>query len=257
MSVDGARVIVTAGGSGIGRAIAEAFLKQGAAVHVCDVAQEGLDEIKNAWPQVGTTRADVSDPAAVERLFGDAQDHLGGLDVLVNNAGIAGPTGRVEDLSLADWTRTLEVNLTGAFLCLRRAVALLRESLAASVVNIASTAGFMGYPLRTPYAAAKWAVIGLTKSAAMELGPAGIRVNAVCPGAVEGARMKRVIDAEARALGETPERVRDRYAETVSMRCFIKPEEIAAMVLFLCSPQGARITGQTIAVDGHTETLRG
>ncbi len=251
------RVIVTAGGSGIGRAISEAFLKRGDAVHVCDVAPEGLEELKRAWPDVGMTRADVANPAAVERLFGEAQEHLGGLDVLVNNAGIAGPTGSVEELTLADWTRTLEVNLTGAFLCLRRAVGQLRESLAASVVNIASTAGFMGYPMRTPYAAAKWAVVGLTKSAAMELGASGIRVNAVCPGAVEGARMTRVIDAEARALGETPERVRERYAETVSMRCFIRPEEIAAMVLFLCSPAGAKITGQAIAVDGHTETLRG
>jgi NAD(P)-dependent dehydrogenase (short-subunit alcohol dehydrogenase family) len=190
-------------------------------------------------------------------MFEALEQAFGGLEVLINNAGIAGPTGPIETLDPAAWRRCVAVNLDGAFLCARRAVPLLKAAGGGAVVNISSTAGLMGYPLRTPYAAAKWAVIGLTKSLAIELGSHGIRVNAICPGAVDGARMARVARAEAVARGISEEQVRHAYVRTTSMRSFIPPEHVAAMALFLCSDLGASISGQAIAVDANTETLSG
>ncbi|MFQ5784396.1 MAG: SDR family oxidoreductase [Alphaproteobacteria bacterium] len=251
----GKRVIVTAAGAGIGRAIAGAFLDAGARVHVCDVDAERLAAFRTSVPELGATVADVADAVQVDRLFEEALGHLGGLDVLVNNAGIAGPTGPIEMLSPQDWRRTFEVNLDGQFFCLRRAVPLLKEAGGGAIVNLASTAGFMPYPLRTPYAASKWAVVGLSKSLASELGAFGIRANAVCPGSVAGARMDRVIVAEAESRGTSVEAVRESYLRQCSLRCFIDPEDIAATVLFVCSDAGAKITGQVLSVDGHTESL--
>ena len=254
-SLKDTRVVVTAAAGGIGRAMAEAFVEAGARVHICDLSADGLAAAQKALPGLGTTVADVADPAAVDRLFDEAVAHLGGLDVLVNNAGIAGPTGPIETLDYEGWRQTLAVGLDSQFLCLRRAVPLLKQTGGGSVVNIASTAGLFGYPLRTPYAAAKWAVIGLTKSLAMELGPFGIRVNAICPGSVEGDRIDRVIAAEAEARGTSEEAVRAGYVKGVSLKTFIAAREIADTALFLCSDLGAKISGQALAVDGHTETL--
>jgi len=251
------RVIVTAGGSGIGRAIAEAFVAQGARVHVCDVEAGALESVAAARPEIGATLADVSDPAQVDRLFDDALAAMGGLDVLVNNAGIAGPTGPVEDCSVEDWRRTLAIDLDGQFFCLRRALPEMKRAGAGAIVNISSTAGLYGYPLRSPYAAAKWAVIGLTKSVAAEAGPHGITVNAVCPGAVDGPRMARVIAAEARSKGTTEQAIRDSYTRQASLRRFVTAEDIANGVLFLCSAAGARISGHVLTIDGNTETLSG
>jgi len=250
-------VLVTAGGAGIGRTIAGAFLAEGASVWICDVDPDALAEAGSAHPELGTSSTDVADPSQVDAMFEAIERTLGGLDILVNNAGTAGPTGRVETLDPADWRRCVAVNLDGAFLCVRRAVPLLKAAGGGTVINISSTAGLMGYPLRTPYAAAKWAVIGLTKSLAIELGPYGIRVNALCPGAVEGARMARAIRAEAAVRGVNEEEVRQTYIRTTSLRCFVAPDDVAAMVLFLCSDLGANVSGQAIAVDGHTESLSG
>jgi NAD(P)-dependent dehydrogenase (short-subunit alcohol dehydrogenase family) len=255
--IAGKRVLVTAGGAGIGRAIAAAFLAEGARVWICDVDPEALAETRNAHPELGASRTDVADERAVDLMFVALEQAFGGLDFLVNNAGIAGPTGPVETLDPAAWRRCLAVNLDGTFLCARRAMPLLKAAGGGALVNISSTAGLMGYPLRTPYASAKWAVIGLTRSLAIELGPYGIRVNAICPGSVEGARMGRVIRAEAAARGISEEEVRHGYVRTTSLCSFIPPEQIAAMALFLCSDLGASISGQAIAVDGNTETLSG
>jgi NAD(P)-dependent dehydrogenase (short-subunit alcohol dehydrogenase family) len=251
------RVLVTAGAAGLGRAIAEAFADAGARVYVCDADAAALGSLAEARPEIRGIEADVGDPAQVDRLFDEALDRLGGLDVLVNNAGIAGPTGPLESCSVADWRRTLAIDLDGQFFCLRRALPAMKQAGAGAIVNISSTAGLMGYPLRTPYASAKWAVIGLTKSLAIELGPYGIRVNAICPGSVAGARMARVIRSEAAVRGISEEEVRQAYVSTTSMGSFIRPEDIAATVLFLCSDLGASISGQAIAVDGNTETLSG
>jgi NAD(P)-dependent dehydrogenase (short-subunit alcohol dehydrogenase family) len=253
----GKRVLLTAGAAGIGAVIAAAFLAEGAWVWICDVDAKALAAARSTNPELGTSLADVADERAIDAMFGTIGEALGGLDILINNAGISGPTGPIESLDPAEWRRCVAVNLDGAFLCTRRAVPLLKAAGGGAVVNISSTAGLMGYPLRTPYAAAKWGVIGLTRSLAIELGPSGIRVNAICPGSVEGARMARAIRAEAAVRGVGEEDVRQAYIRTTSLRCFVAPEDIAAMALFLCSDLGANISGQAIAVDGHTEGLSG
>jgi NAD(P)-dependent dehydrogenase (short-subunit alcohol dehydrogenase family) len=251
----GKRVLVTAAGAGIGRAIAQAFLDNGARVHVCDVAADRLAELKAAAPSVGVTETDVADPSQVDRLFDEAMSALGGLDVLVNNAGISGPTGPVETVSPSDWARTIEVNLNSQFYCARRAVPALKQAGGGAIVNLSSTAGLLGCPLRSPYVASKWAVIGFTKTLAMELGPYGIRVNAICPGSVEGERIERVIAAEAKSRGVSAEAVRESYLEQTSMRTFVTQDDVVNLVLFVCSDKGSKISGQALAVDGHTEHL--
>jgi NAD(P)-dependent dehydrogenase (short-subunit alcohol dehydrogenase family) len=252
----GLRVIVTAAAAGIGRAIAETFLENGARVHICDIAADRLAECRTTLPEIGTTQADVSDPAHVDRLFDEAIAYLGGLDVLVNNAGISGPTAPVEEITPQAWDQTLAVNINGQFYCARRAVPWLKAAGGGSLVNIASTAGFLGYPLRSPYAASKWAVVGFTKTLAMELGEFNIRVNAICPGSIDGPRMDAVITAEAKVLRVPAETVRNGYLKQASMQTFIPTQDIANMVLFLCSKAGHKISGQVMAVDGHNETLR-
>ena len=251
----GLRAVVTAGAAGIGRAIAEALLANGAKVHVCDVSAEALDAFARANPSAGVSRADVSDRAQVDAFFDAAAQRLGGLDLLVNNAGIAGPTGRVEDISPADWDRTLAININGHFYCTRRAAPLLKQTGGGSIVNISSAAGKFGFPLRTPYAASKWAIIGFTQSLAIELGQSKIRVNAILPGVVEGDRIDRVIDAKAAALGIARDEMRERMLSHVSLRCMVSARDIANMVLFLISPAGERISGQSLSVDGHLECL--
>jgi NAD(P)-dependent dehydrogenase (short-subunit alcohol dehydrogenase family) len=258
MSVDvsGLRVLVTAGAGGIGRAIAGAFHKQGAKVHICDIAADPLASAARELPGLGITVADVSDPAQVDRLFDEAATMLGGLDVLVNNAGIAGPTGPVEAMDIAAWDRTIAINISGQFYCARRAVPLLKEAGGGLIANLASVAGLFGYPLRAPYAASKWAVVGYSKTLAMELGGANIRVNAICPGLVEGPRIEGVIRARAEALGEDVALTREKYLNQNSLHTFVTAQDIADLILFLCSPAGRKISGQALALDGNTESLR-
>lgn len=251
------RILVTAGASGIGRAIAFAFRQQGGRVVVCDVDQGALDTLADEAPDIGAVKADVADPDAVAGLFEYLGDHLGGIDVLVNNAGIAGPAGFLEDLSPDEWRRCLSVNVDGAFLCARQALPWMKAQGAGSIINLASNAGILGFPMRSPYAASKWAIVGLTKSLAMEAGPFGIRVNAIAPGSVEGDRLERVIEAEAEARNLSAEAIREDYYRTSSLRTFVTADDVAAMALFLVSDAGAKISGQVIPVDGHTETLGG
>jgi NAD(P)-dependent dehydrogenase (short-subunit alcohol dehydrogenase family) len=254
--LEGRRAVVTAGADGIGRAIVEAFINAGARVHICDLDEAKLSAAKESLPGLGGTLADVADADAVDRLFDEALDGLGGLDILVNNAGIAGPTAPAEEIAPEDWRRTIAVDLDGAFHCARRAIPLLKQTGGGSIVNISSTAGLFGFPNRSPYAAAKWGIIGLTKTLAMELGRFGIRVNAICPGSIAGARMGQVIAADAAARGLDPAEVSEGYVSQVSMRCFVEARDIAHMALFICSDAGAKISGQALSVDGHTETLK-
>ena len=251
------KVLITAAGSGIGWATATAFEAAGARVHICDNSPEALEAAREARPAISGSLTDVAVPAEVDRLFDEALAALGGLDVLVNNAGIAGPTGPVEAIEPDDWRRTIAVNLDAAYLCARCAAPVLKGQGHGSLVNISSTAGLYGYPQRSPYAAAKWAVIGLTKSLAGEFGPHGVRANAVCPGAVEGPRMDRVIAAEAEATGQEAAAVRDGYTRQSAMGSFIEPGEIADTVLFLSSPAAAKINGEAISVDGYLQVLSG
>jgi NAD(P)-dependent dehydrogenase (short-subunit alcohol dehydrogenase family) len=249
------RVIITAAATGIGRITAESFLAAGARVYVCDVDEAGLKGFKAAHPAVGITTADVADPSQVERFFDAALAHLGGLDIMVNNAGIAGPTANVEDVKLEDWRRTLAVNLDATYMCCRRAVPVLKKNGSGAIINLSSAAGIHGFARRTPYASAKWAIVGLTKSLALELGPFGIRVNAICPGAVEGDRIERVIKAEAKASGRSEDEVRKNTVRYTAMKTFVSPQDIANMILFLCSSAGARVSGQALPVDGYLYTL--
>ena len=249
-SASGLRVLVTAGAAGIGRAIAQTFVEHGAHVHICDVDGKALAEAKRQLPSVTQTAADVANLADVDRLFGDVQRALGGLEVLVNNAGIAGPTAKVEDMKPEDWDRCIAVDLNGMFYCTRRAMPMIKAAGGGSIINLSSVAGRLGFPLRTPYAAAKWAVVGFTKSLAIEAGPDKVRVNCLQPGNVEGERIDRVIDAKAKALGISSDQMKDRLLESVSLRTFVSPQDIANMALFLATDAGKHITGQALSVCG-------
>ena len=250
-----ARVLVTAGASGIGLAIAREFINEGAQVYVCDVDPRALGELSVSTPAVTSSQCDVTDESAVRRLFDDLLARSGGLDVLVNNAGIAGPTAPCEEITLADWERTLAVNLTGQFLCARLAIPLLRKSGNASITNLSSAAGRFGFPLRTPYAASKWAVIGFTKSLSIELGSDGIRVNAICPGSVAGPRIDSVFENKAKARGVAMQTVREEALAKTSLGRLIAPEDIARVIVFLASPAGANISGQAIGIDADVQAL--
>lgn len=251
LSAKGMRVLVTAGGAGIGRVIAETFLEHGAKVHVCDLDEKALKSLGAMTHSV----ADVAKLADVDRLFEDVQRTLGGLDVLVNNAGIAGPTAKVEDIEPEDWDRTIAIDLSGMFYCTRKAMPMIKRSGGGSIVNLSSAAGRHGFPQRTPYSAAKWGVVGFTKSLAVEAGPDRVRVNAILPGLVEGDRIERVIAAKAKATGVTHEEFRQKLLETTSLRSTVRAQDIANMALFLCTEPGERITGQALAVDGDVRYL--
>ena len=187
-------------------------------MHVCDISAQHMEQLSDASPEIGVTMADVSQPDDVDRLFAEADAWLGGLDVLVNNAGIAGPTAPVEEVTLEDWKRTMAVNITSQFLCARRAVLRLRKAGGGSIINLSSVAGRLGYPLRLPYAASKWAVVGLTKTLAAELSPDGIRVNAILPGPVAGPRIRAVIGAKADASGLSYEDMEAEFVSCASLR---------------------------------------
>lgn len=243
------RVLITAGASGIGRAMAEAFAATGAQIWVTDVDATALAKLPEEWRK---TQVDASDEAGVAALFGEISNVWGGLDTLCANAGIAGPTALIEDVALKDWRACVSVNLEGTFLAAKYAAPLMKAAGSGAIVITSSTAGQHGYPNRAPYAAAKWAVIGLMKTLAMELGPFGIRANAICPGAVEGERMEGVLQREAVAKGMTRDAVYAGYAAGTSMRSFVTADDVANMAVFLGSEAARLVSGQVIAVDGHT-----
>ena len=249
------RVFITAGAAGIGRAHAEAFLAQGAQVAVTDIDGAALDAFRSAHPHAPAYNANVTDEAAISDAITQAATTFNGLDVVCANAGTGGPAGPLETLDAAEWRACLDVNLTGAFLTAKHAIPHLRKGENPLLLFTSSSAGLFGYPNRSPYNAAKWALTGLTKTLAMELGPDGIRVNAIAPGAVEGPRMERVLKAEAAATGQSIDHMREQYVKGVSMKSWVSAEDISATALYLASPAARRISGQIISVDGHTETL--
>ncbi|MCF4127992.1 SDR family oxidoreductase [Methylobacterium sp. SyP6R] len=252
MGLNGLKVLVTAGAGGIGLEVAEAFIEEGARVHVCDVDRDALAALPAG---ITGTYADVASRDDVARLFAEADTALGGLDCLVNNAGIAGPTGRVEEINPEDWDRTLDICITGQFNCVRLAVPALRRSANPSIVNLSSAAGRFGFPLRTPYAAAKWAVIGFTKSLSRELGPDGIRVNAVLPGIVAGDRQRRVLEAKAQQRGIGFSEMEQAAFSAASIKDYVTARQLADQILFLASARGKTISGQALAVDGDLQML--
>jgi NAD(P)-dependent dehydrogenase (short-subunit alcohol dehydrogenase family) len=255
-SAQGLRVLVTAGAAGIGRAIAQTFAVTGARVHICDVDQAALEACGREQPDVSRSLADVSRVDEVDRLFADVKRELGGLDVLVNNAGIAGPTAKVEDIQPADWERCIAVDLNGMFYCTRLAMPMLKANgreRGGSLINLSSVAGRLGMGMRTPYSAAKWAVVGFTKSLALEAGPDGIRVNCIQPGNVEGERINRVIEAKAKASGASFDEQKRSLLDTTSLRTFVTAQDIANMALFLATDAGRHISGQALSVCGDLQ----
>src|SRR6266852_561259 len=246
LELKGLRVLVTAGANGIGLAIARAFAGEGARVHTCDVDETALAALAASDPAITQTSCDVSDRAAVKNLFAET---------LAKLAGIAGPTSKVEELNPEDWDRCLEICLTGQFNCTRLAVPLLRNSKNASIVNISSAAGRLGFAMRTPYAAAKWGVIGFTKSLSIERGPDNIRVNAILPGLVAGDRQRRVLEAKAQQRGISYAEMERTAFSYTSIKDYVTPEQIADQILFMCSPRGKTISGQAISICGDTQML--
>jgi NAD(P)-dependent dehydrogenase (short-subunit alcohol dehydrogenase family) len=255
LSLKGKRALITAGAGGIGRVMTETFVKAGARVHICDVVPTALFETTKALPGVSATLCDVSDPKQVEQLFAEVRDQLGGLDILINNAGVAGPTAKVEDVSIEDWNRCIDIDLNGMFYCTRLAMPMLKAAGGGSIINLSSAAGRLGFPLRSAYAAAKWGVVGFTKSLAMEAGQDKVRVNAIQPGVVEGERINRVIEAKAKAANISFEAQKQLSLEKVSMRSMVSPQDIANMALYLASDAGHLVTGQAISVCAGTEML--
>jgi NAD(P)-dependent dehydrogenase (short-subunit alcohol dehydrogenase family) len=249
-ALDGRRAAVTAGAGGAGLVIAQTLSDAGAEVFVGDIDTNAVAALPDG---IHGTIVDVAEPDQVADWLQPIV--AGGIDILVNNAGTAGPTKPLEEVTIEEWRRCVAVGLEGQFLCAREVVPTMKTQGSGVIINIASTAGYMGMPLRAPYVAAKYGVVGLTKTLAMELGWHDIRVNAIAPGSIAGDRMDQVIAAQAEAEALAPEEVEAGYHLGVSMGRFIDPQEIADMVLYLCSDHARSISGQIIGVDGHTETL--
>jgi NAD(P)-dependent dehydrogenase (short-subunit alcohol dehydrogenase family) len=253
--IAGLRVPLTGGGSGIGLAVARAFVTEGAHVHVCDADPSALEAIGRSDPALGRSRCDVADRDEVGCMFDAAIAELAGLDCLVNNAGIAGPIGRVDEIDPADRDRCIAIDLTGQFNCARLAVPHVIRPTNGSIVNLSLQAGKHGFPMRAPYAAAKWGCIGLTKALAAELGGFGVRVNAICPGLVERPQIQHVIAGKAEALGISEGQMTERLFAGISIKRFVPPEAIARQIVFLASPHAWLISGQEISVCGDTRML--
>ena len=251
----GLRVLISGGAAGIGEVLAAAYIEAGARVHVCDVSESSVAAFRERYPGSIATQADVADPLQIQAVFDVQRHQFGGLDVLVNNAGIAGPTGGIDAITDEEWQRTIDINLTAQYRFAHHAVPLLKESPNAHIIHIASVAGRLGYAWRTPYAATKWAIVGLMKSLASELGESDIRVNALLPGIVEGPRMDGVIRARAEQLNVPESEMRQEYLNKISLKRMVTAEDVAAMALFLCSPAARNVTGQAISVDGNVEYL--
>ena len=250
ISLAGKRAFITAGGAGMGRATVEAMHRLGAEVFTCDIDEDSLASLDDG---ISRYVCDVSKSQELDRIFDEILP--GGIDILVNNAGISGPTKKVEEVTDKEWQQTMAVNVNSQFYCVRRVVPVFKQQQGGVIINLISGAGIMGYPNRTPYVASKWAVTGITKTLAMELGPHNIRVNGIVPGNINGERMDRIVSAHAKEDGISEERVRQLYSLSVSMQNYIDPEEISDLICFLCSDYGKSISGQVVGVDGNTETV--
>ena len=250
------KIIISAGASGIGWSAAKLFLNRGAIVYICDIDKKLLNKTKR-HPQnnkkLFSYECDASNENQVATFFKQVLRKTKKIDALINNIGIAGPTGSLEKLKSKDWENTLHVDVNSHFYFTKNAIPLIKKSKNGSIVNISSTAGILGFPLRSPYAASKWAIIGVTKTLAMELGKFNIRVNAVCPGTVKGDRMKRVIKDKAKFTKVSTKTVEKEFVSMSSMKQWILEEDIGKMCSFLISDDSSKVSGQVISVDGHTE----
>ncbi len=249
-------ILITAGAGGIGLATALSFARNGARVHICDVNADALNAVTSTEAAISGTLADVSSEDDVERLFEDVAAALGGLDVLVNNAGVSGPTTPVEDFGLDDWQSVMRVNLDGTFMVTRRAIPLLKQSDAASIIIMSSVAGRYGYANRSPYSTSKWGLVGFAKTLALELGEFGITCNTIHPGAVEGERISRVFEGRSALSGRSIEEERALGMENQSIKRFTDPNDIAELIRFLTGPHGRTISGQIFPIDGDSKAAQ-
>ena len=252
------KIIISAAADGIGWSIAQECMSNGALVYVSDKNKEALDNISRHElyeKQLFLDRVNTHDFQEVENYFNKIKDKIDKIDALINNVGISGPTGKLEDLDINNWKETIDININSHFYYTKFAIPLLKKNNGGSIINLSSTAGLFGFPLRSPYAASKWAVIGMTKSLAVELGGFNIRVNAICPGSVSGDRMKRVIEAKAESLGVTKESLQKDYESMVSLKTFVDKKDVSNMVVFLLSDEAKNISGQVMTVDGNTERM--
>ncbi len=252
------KIVISAAADGIGWSIAQECMSNGALVYVSDKNKEALDNISRHdlyEKQLFLDRVNTHNFQEVENYFNKIKDKVDKIDALINNVGIAGPTGKLEDLDINDWKQTIDININSHFYYTKCAIPLLKKNNGGSIINLSSTAGLFGFPLRMPYAASKWAVIGMTKSLSMELGEFNVRVNAICPGSVYGDRMKRVIEAKAKSLGVTEDSLQKDYESMISLKTFVNKEDIANMVVFLLSQEAHKISGQVMTVDGNTERM--
>ena len=252
------KVIISAGASGIGWATAKICLSRGAFVYLCDVDVKLLNKVKKHPlnnKKLFSYECDASDEDDVSSFFKQINKKTKKIDALINNVGVAGPTGTMEKLNSEDWENTLKINVISHFYFNKLAIPMLKKNKRGSIINLSSGAGIMGFPLRSPYAASKWAIVGMTKTLAMELGKFKIRVNAICPGTIKGDRMVRVIRDKSKFTKISKSKIEKEFISMASMNCWISEEDIGKMCSFLISEDSARISGQIIGVDGNATRL--
>ena len=252
------KIIIPAAANGIGWSIAQECMLNGAIVYLTDKNNESLDEISKHdlhEKQLYLDKVNANDAQEVENYFNKIKNKVDSIDALVNNVGIAGPTGKLEEINIHDWKETIDININSHFYYTKFSIPLIKNNNGGSIINLSSTAGLFGFPLRSPYAASKWAVIGMTKSLAMELGVFNIRVNAICPGSVSGNRMKKVIEAKAKSLGVKEASIQKDYESMVSLKTFVDKKDVSNMAVFLLSEEAKNISGQVMTVDGNTERM--
>ena len=257
-SLGNKKIIISGGASGIGWATAKTCISKGAKVFICDIDQKLIQKVQKHSKynkQIFAYECDASDENDVINFFSKILKKTKKIDCLINNVGIAGPTGSLEKLNSDEWEKTLHVNVVSHYYFAKQAIPLLKKNRGGSIINLSSGAGIMGFPLRSPYAASKWAIIGLTKTLAMELGKFRIRVNAICPGTIKGGRMKRVIRDKAKFLKTSQKIIEKEFVSMSSMNCWIYEEDIAKMCSFLISKDSERISGQIIGIDGNVLRL--
>jgi NAD(P)-dependent dehydrogenase (short-subunit alcohol dehydrogenase family) len=247
------RVLVTAGASGIGREIVRAFAQNGDKVYVCDIDATALDELAQELSGVVTKVCDIGSPQDIAQMVAFGAEALGGFDVLVNNAGIAGPTAPVEEFDPAAWEQVVQINLNGTFHVTRLVIPYLRRSAAGVIINMSSVAGRFGYENRSAYATTKWGIVGFTKTLSIELGQYGIRANAILPGAVAGPRIEKVLEGRAQASGKSLEEIKQEAMASQSIKRLVDPKDIAALALFLASDSGKSISGQILPIDNDMQ----